>query len=310
MANEPRPHDAATATDAYVEALGEPPVLVPPPPPPPPAHAASRRGVVVVAAVVGVVALFALGGLVTWLALRRADVEVADVDRRPVRKDDATKKPPPVPCAEGDLEQCTARCAQGSGPSCARLGEMYEKGHGVTRDDEKAADAYSKGCARADARACSRLGGLYQTGKGRPVDYAESVRLIRKACDHGYVFSCAWLAWKGEGETRDLAKAERLFGKACLEEDLRACTWQGEMRQMGLGIGAPDPEGARALFRRGCDGGEAYSCWRLGQTLMLRSDPAEASEAVDLERRACAADVRGACDDLRALGLGASGTAP
>lgn len=266
--------------------------------------------------IVGVViASSAILGASAWLALRGvAPSGEARSEKKPRRADASAKAKPtlPAPCAEGDLDQCTARCRDGSGPSCARLGEIYERGERALRDLGLAVEAYARACERDDAKGCSRLGGLYLTGKGTHPDYVGGVRVIRKACTLGYTFSCGWLAWKGEGEAKDLAKAERLFGKACEAEDVRACTWQGEMHENGEGMAAPDWVGARRLFQRGCDGGEQFSCWRLGQILLLHTSgsPADVREGTEKITKACAADIEGACADARAYGLGATTPTP
>ncbi len=256
--------------------------------------------------------MLAVTSTTAWLVLRSAPaVEEAqgEYEKRRARPEPSAKLPAtPAPCAPGDLEECADRCRAGSGPSCSRLGEIFERGDRAARDDVRAVESYAKACERDDAKGCSRLGGLYLTGKGTRLDRVAGARVIRKACTLGYTFSCGWLAWKGEGEPKDLAKAERLFGQACEGDDVRACTWQGEMHESGEGLPAPDWAGARRMFQRGCDGGEQFSCWRLGQILMLRapSSPAEVRDGEEKIRKACAADVEGACADVRAYGLAAA----
>jgi hypothetical protein len=318
MGDPLRTHEAAaSAVDAVERRRDEPIGLAPPPPPPPPPsppppppHLSGERPTSrALPALAGAAfALLAAGAVTTWLVLRGAPpVAEAQLERKPRRAEPSAKKPaPPAPCAEGDLDECTARCRDGSGPSCTRLGEIDERGERATRDLALAVEAYAKACERDDAKGCSRLGGLYLTGKGTRYDYAAGTRVIRRACTLGYTFSCGWLAWKGEGEAKDLAKAERLFGKACEGEDVRACTWQGEMHENGEGM-APDRPGARRLFQRGCDGGEQFSCWRLGQILLRTTGSAtDARDGAELIEKACAADVEGACADLRAFGRGAA----
>lgn len=255
--------------------------------------------------------MLAVGGVAAWLSLRGvAPVGEVQAERKPRRTDASTEAAPktttPPPCEPGELEQCSERCRGGSGPSCSRLGEIFERGDRATRDYPRALEAYARACERDDARGCSRLGGLHLTGKGTRYDYATGARVIRKACTLGYTFSCGWLAWKGEGEAKDLEKAERLFGKACEGEDVRACTWQGEMHGQGEGMAAPDWVGARRLFQRGCDGGEQFSCWRLGQLMLLHTSgsAADVRDGTALILKACAADIEGACSDVRTYGLG------
>ncbi len=57
----------------------------------------------------------------------------------------------------------------------------YEKGLGVSRNLERAAELYEKGCSLGDADACMRLARQYETGTGVERDSRKAVELRTKA---------------------------------------------------------------------------------------------------------------------------------
>jgi len=50
-----------------------------------------------------------------------------------------------------------------------------------------------------------------------------------------------------------------------------------ESLEIGRGVGSPDPEFARKLYRKACDGGLEAACERVGPTGRRRTSPAERS---------------------------------
>jgi uncharacterized protein len=68
---------------------------------------------------------------------------------------------------------------------CANLANMYEKGAGVAKDEEKAAKLSEKACEAGSALGCTNLGKLYENGQGVAKDVAHAVQLYERACDAG-----------------------------------------------------------------------------------------------------------------------------
>ncbi len=61
------------------------------------------------------------------------------------------------PASEGIASRSAESCSAGNGASCATLGHLYSYGCGVSRDAEKARQAYSKACALGNQLGCERL---------------------------------------------------------------------------------------------------------------------------------------------------------
>lgn len=77
---------------------------------------------------------------------------------------------------------------------CMALGEMYEKGEGVTADPARAVAYYEQVCTvrmLLGGKACVRAAGFYDKGKGVPKNPAKALELWGKACvDDGFLGSC------------------------------------------------------------------------------------------------------------------------
>ena len=82
--------------------------------------------------------------------------------------------------------------AQGNGFAEGALGELYEDGLAVPKDQVEAAKWYQKAlkdetaaCAAGDMDACADVGSDYLGGKGTPPDRARGLSLLQRACDGG-----------------------------------------------------------------------------------------------------------------------------
>ncbi|MGH8751008.1 MAG: tetratricopeptide repeat protein [Burkholderiales bacterium] len=74
---------------------------------------------------------------------------------------------------------------QGDARAQLNLGQMYEKGRGVQRDDSEAFKWYQKAAAQGNADAQYRLGWMYDNGRGVPWSYNEALAWYEKAADQG-----------------------------------------------------------------------------------------------------------------------------
>jgi len=66
-----------------------------------------------------------------------------------------------------------------------RLGDSYYFGHGINRNEEKAADVYRRAAERGHAEAQCALGVLYSSGEGVELDEAVAAVWLRKAAEQG-----------------------------------------------------------------------------------------------------------------------------
>ena len=66
------------------------------------------------------------------------------------------------------------------------LGQMYEQGHGVQRDLDRAVKLYKSAAQRGHMRAHYRLGLVYQRGLGVKKDLVTAITFYQRAADRGY----------------------------------------------------------------------------------------------------------------------------
>jgi len=75
---------------------------------------------------------------------------------------------------------------QGLAEAQAVLGVMYHFGRGVPKDEAKALQWSLKAAEQGDARAQAQLGRMYRFGQGVPKDEAKAVQWLQKAAEQGY----------------------------------------------------------------------------------------------------------------------------
>ena len=98
-----------------------------------------------------------------------------------------------------------------------RLGDLYERGVGVTRDFETAADWYRKAAANAHAGAQFALAELYQDGRGVDKSPEAAWLWYQQAAETGSAraqYHVANVYMTGKGVERDLVQAYVWFTRA------------------------------------------------------------------------------------------------
>jgi len=118
-------------------------------------------------------------------------------------------------------------CDGGSADSCVNVGWLYDTGHGVRRDESRAASFFQRACDGGSAEGCLNLGADYDAGKGVVLDYAQAAALFQKACNGGIAEGCGDLGdlyAKGLGVAQDSAKGTLLLQKGCSGGDQQACS--------------------------------------------------------------------------------------
>ena len=69
--------------------------------------------------------------------------------------------------------------------ACHLLGELHERGQGVSSNPNIATDYFQKGCALNHTKSCAQLGLKYSTGIGINKDIHEAQTLLSSACEKG-----------------------------------------------------------------------------------------------------------------------------
>jgi TPR repeat protein len=158
------------------------------------------------------------------------------------------------------------------GAACLDLGQRYESGSGVAKDEEEAAALYRRGCDRGSAGACTRLGVLHNSGRG---------------------------------VEKDLGLAAVLYEKGCEGRDRAGCNNLGTLYEFGMVGVAKDEVRAAGFYKRACSLGDAQACGNLA--IVSLNDPIavgmDREAAIRLLRQSCANQVSRACRKLKDLGL-------
>jgi len=92
-----------------------------------------------------------------------------------------------------EFERLLPLAEQGDGEAQNRIGEMYEFGYGVSRDNDKALEWFRKAAEQDVVAAWHNVGRSYNFGTGVAQDYAEAEKWYRKAAEQGYMESMFFL---------------------------------------------------------------------------------------------------------------------
>ena len=85
-----------------------------------------------------------------------------------------------------DIERLRQAAEQGAAQAQNRLGDLYEHGRRVGKDDVEAVGWYRKAAEQGNAWAQTRLGLMYEKGRGVGKDNREAVGWYRKAAEQGH----------------------------------------------------------------------------------------------------------------------------
>lgn len=122
-------------------------------------------------------------------------------------------------CAS-QAETLTRACNSGKMRSCVGLGQLYEHGRDVPKDEVRAATLYRQACNGGVMDGCSRLGDACLHGRGIPKDEAQAASLFQQGCDsgNGDHFACKELGkmyLTGVGVPADKERAAQAFELGC-----------------------------------------------------------------------------------------------
>ncbi|MGZ4779630.1 MAG: hypothetical protein ACXV5L_10555, partial [Thermoanaerobaculia bacterium] len=149
----------------------------------------------------------------------------------------------------GNLESVLSGPAGGKGfaPSQNNLGEVYQRGEGVTKDLEEAARWYRLAADQEYSAAQRNLGLMYQTGEGVVKDPAQAQRWLRKAAEQGdddAQYDLGRMLLDGEGALKD-----RIEGREWLQEAAYQGNEKAKETLDKLRAGYPAASGAQTVPR-------------------------------------------------------------
>jgi uncharacterized protein len=192
----------------------------------------------------------------------------------------------------------TAACQGGDAGACRRLAGRLHFATTMAEVNRYRAAA-SAACDKEVDVACGEVGKLLLLDSATR---DRGLELLRRGCSHKDDFSCAALGealLEQEGSGPDQREAGRkLLVETCDRMGGWACLSSAKLH--AAASGACDAACER-LMQRGCDGGDPFACYELGQILM--EEPAthvlgNAMRATALYQRACDLDLATACYNL------------
>ena len=126
------------------------------------------------------------------------------------------------------------RAEGGDAQAQFELGQAYEDGKGVPRDDDRAAEWFRRSAEQDYAQAENSLGVMYAQGRGVQPDRAEAVRWYRQAAKHGLpeaLYNIAISYYNGEGVEANLNDAATWMMVASRRGDAQATEALKQIRQ-------------------------------------------------------------------------------
>jgi uncharacterized protein len=131
------------------------------------------------------------------------------------------------------------------------LGQMYENGKGVTKDDAKAVGYYKRAADKGFAIAITNLGLMTAQGHGTAKNDVEAVRLFKQAVEKGEaiaMYALGVMYASGNGVAKDDAEALRLYKQAAEKGNSNAMYGLGNAYAFGRGVATNETEAARWIF--------------------------------------------------------------
>ncbi len=159
-------------------------------------------------------------------------------------------------------ERLEQDCTAGNARACDTLGDLYDEGRGVNKDERRAASLYEQACRGGVARGCNNLAILYQDGRGVERNGRRAADLYEEACNARYANACTNLGLLylfGNGVAKNEPRASRHFETACNAGQGDACSHLAAMYEKGQGI-TKDGRRAARFSQKACELGELSRC--------------------------------------------------
>jgi len=131
-------------------------------------------------------------------------------------------------CRQNTLFKKTKSTAEAGDAAAQRsLGQFYEAGTHVPKNDAVAAQWYLKAAQQGDPWAQSQLGWMYSNGKGVPQNYGEAIRWYSQAAAQGDETAqnnLGVMYQNGQGVIRNLVEAYKWYCLPLLKATPTLCT--------------------------------------------------------------------------------------
>ena len=130
------------------------------------------------------------------------------------------------------------------------LGQMYELGRGVKQDTEQAITLFTAAASQGYAAAEAKLGQMHLDSKQ---DYTSAMSWFQKAADHGYALAYGAIGdlyAKGYGVDKSPDKAIDFYTKAASGGDAESCFKLGELYEKES---QPDMKQALFWYKKGAE---------------------------------------------------------
>ena len=161
---------------------------------------------------------------------------------------------------------CASEARDGTVSAQRNLGEMYDRGVGVSRDPAQAADWLRKAAEAGSRDAAYQLGAMYESGRGVEQDVSRSLTWYRKAAllgDREAQVKVGKAYEQGRGVASDMGEALTWYRKAAGQGDVWAQNYIGFLYGNGKGVPRDDVE-ALKWFRQAAANGNAQAEYNVG----------------------------------------------
>ena len=200
-------------------------------------------------------------------------------------------------------------CSGTERTTCEAVADLLVAGDGaiVPKDPTKARNLYAEVCEAGTGHGCNSYGFVLLEGVGGPKENAKAVAIMRTACEHEDFDSCVNLGYLhmdgAAGVEKDAAKGNDFFDKGCKMGHAKSCNGLSHSYVNGDGV-KRDVARAASLAHEACEGAYAAGCGTYG--IMMAegiAGPKDAAGAQPFLNVACRADIKEACDELKAQGF-------
>lgn len=155
-----------------------------------------------------------------------------------------------------DIAEYIRAAKQGGAEEQYKLGQIYQKGQGVAKDEKEAAKWFRRAADQGHAASQWRLGLMYHGGKGVVKDGKEAIKWLRRASDQGDAEAQASLGAVLILGNKDDAEALKWIRRAVDQNLARGQNLLGWMYLNGRGVAKDEDEALKWLRASARQGNE------------------------------------------------------